>query len=87
MNTRKNISPLRGLELKARKRMVIILEELNFVWDEPELKELAQIWHKGYGIGYMAEYFARDPDEVLLALVHVAREGMIKQRKGGLLSG
>jgi hypothetical protein len=32
---------------KARKNRVIVLEEMNFVWDKPELEEMAQMWESG----------------------------------------
>ncbi len=67
-----------------RKNRVIVLEDMNFIWDEWELEELAQCWKKGVNIYRLAERYERDPDEVLLALMHLAREDRIKQRDKGL---
>jgi hypothetical protein len=70
----------------ARKNRIIVCEELNFVWDEPELKQLAMMWKRGDCLELMGKYFDRDPDEVLIALVHLARNDKIHRRKGGLYS-
>jgi hypothetical protein len=67
-----------------RKNRIIVLEDLDFVWDSWELKELSQMWEKGIHVVNIAEHFDRDPDEVLLALIHLAREDKIDRREGGL---
>jgi hypothetical protein len=69
---------------KPRINRQIVLEDLNFLWDRPELRELVQMWNKKFSVLQMAEYFERDPDEILLALIHLARTDRIKKRKGGL---
>ncbi|MDD9312674.1 hypothetical protein PUS82_15470 [Cytobacillus firmus] len=71
----------------SRKKRVIVLEELNFLWDAPELAEVTDMWMQGEGIQDIAKYFDRDPDEIILALMHLARSDRISQRKGGLLLG
>lgn len=68
----------------SRLNRVIVLEELNFVWDETELRELELMWQKNVSIKSMSKHFDRDPDEILLALIHLAREDRIKRREGGL---
>lgn len=73
--------------LNPRKKRVIVCEELNFLWDDPELKELAEMWVEGGDVRLIANYFDRDPDEILMALVHLARKDQINTRKGGLLLG
>lgn len=76
--------PLHLTPREPRKKRVIVLEDLDFLWDESELLEMAQIWKMGFSIHYIAEYYDRDPDEVLLALIHLGRNEMISSRKGGL---
>jgi hypothetical protein len=71
--------------LKPRKNRVIVLEGLNFFWDEPELDEIATLWEEEFSMKYISDYFERDPDEVLLALIHLARNDKITQRRSGLL--
>jgi hypothetical protein len=67
-----------------RKNRIVILEDINFIWDEPELKEVRKMWKKGVSVISMAEHFERDPDEVLLAIMHLARNDKITARKSGL---
>ncbi|EIJ79151.1 hypothetical protein PB1_16379 [Bacillus methanolicus PB1] len=67
-----------------RKNRTIVLEDLDFVWDSWELQEMVQMWQKGVPVAKIGEHFQRDPDEVLLALIHLAREDKIDRRKGGL---
>lgn len=74
-----------ALEMGAVKHKVIVLDGLDFLWDRPELNELAFLWKKNFSVYYMAEYFERDPDEILLALLHLSRSGRIERRPGGLL--
>jgi predicted Rossmann fold nucleotide-binding protein DprA/Smf involved in DNA uptake len=68
----------------ARKNRIVILEEMNFVFDEPELTEIAGMWQEGKHINCIAKHFDREPDEMLLALLHLSREGKIERRRGGL---
>lgn len=63
---------------------VIVCEDLNFFWDEPELKTLVRMWDVGVSVAEIAQHFKRDPDEVRIALIHLAREKKIGSRKGGL---
>ncbi|PKG28789.1 hypothetical protein [Cytobacillus horneckiae] len=73
--------------LKPRKNRIVVLEDLNFVWDEPELMELAELWEQEYSVMYISDQLGRDTDEVIIGLIHLAREDMISQRRGGLLNG
>ena len=67
-----------------RKNRIVILEELNFIWDEPELKEMSKMWESEIAVQHIAERFNRDADEVLLALIHLARAKRISSRACGL---
>lgn len=64
--------------------LVIILEDLDFVWQERDLTKIAEMWKDGTSIAKISEHFKRDPDEVMLALIHLAKRNRIKKRKGGL---
>lgn len=66
---------------------ILVLEDLDFVWDESELKDVRKMWNQELTVYYMADYFNRDPDELVLATLHLAREGKIGKRKSGLLDG
>jgi hypothetical protein len=72
------------LSRKARQNRVCVCEDLDFWWDEPELKLIAKMWKRGHGPKRIAAYFERDPDEIVIALIHLAREEKIIARKTGL---
>lgn len=74
----------KDLLISARKNRIVVLEDLDFVWDDPDLKELKKLWKQGVGVVEMAEHFDRDSDEVLLALIHLARDDKIVGRESGL---
>jgi hypothetical protein len=61
----------------ARKKRVVVCEDCDFVWDEPELEEIVQMWKEGVSIWNIGEHFNRDPDEVLFAIIHLGREERI----------
>lgn len=65
----------------------IVLENCNFFWRRSHLRELREMWDKNYSIQYMANYFDRDPDEILLALLHLSKENRVSKRKFGLFGG
>jgi hypothetical protein len=67
----------------ARKNRVVVLEDCNFIWEKFELDRIVKMWREGMTIFYMGEALKRDPDEVLLAIIHLARKDLIKNRKGG----
>lgn len=70
---------------QAKINRVIVLEEMDFIWDSKDLFELRKMWNKDYGIKYMAEYFDRDPDEIMIAIIHLAKEKRIEVRRNGLI--
>jgi hypothetical protein len=79
-----NHSPNRDGYLKdARMNRIIVLEDLNFIWERSELREIKKMWEKNFSVSYMADYFERDPDEILLALIHLAKDDRISARKNG----
>lgn len=45
------------------------------------------MWEHGADVRMIGRHFDRDPDEILFALIHLARRGRIGRRKGGLLLG
>lgn len=69
----------------ARKKRVIVCEDLNYIWDQTELNKIAKFWNQSGDIRIIANYFNRDPDEVVIAIIHLARIDKINRRKGGLL--
>lgn len=74
-------------KIDARINRVCVLEDLNFYWEEKELNIIKKMWNQELSVYYMALYFDRDPDEVLLAIIHLARGKVIRNRKSGILEG
>jgi hypothetical protein len=72
---------------EQRQKVYIALEELNFIWDFRQVRELDEMWRRGFSLQYMAEYFDRDPDEVAILLMDRLRRGRIRPRKGGIFGG
>lgn len=69
---------------KKRKKIEIVLEDLDFIWDRAELSEMKQMWEEGKTIYDMAYRFDRKEEEVFLALLHLSRHGRITKRLGGV---
>lgn len=69
---------------EPRKQTIIVLEELDFVWCKDELKEVSRMWREGCSVQSIGDVLERDPDEVLLAIIHLAKSGFIKSRPQGL---
>jgi hypothetical protein len=81
----KNFPYNEGNLRKPRMNRVIILENLNFFFDESELNEIKKMWKSNLSVNYMSDYLERDPDEIILAIIHLAREDRISPRRGGIL--
>ncbi|MDF2790827.1 MAG: hypothetical protein K0S80_3928 [Neobacillus sp.] len=75
------------IQTDGTKMTVVILEDLNFFWAEEELTDLSFQWSDCKSIQEIADYFKRDPDEILVAIIHLAREDKITARKGGVIGG
>ena len=82
-------------------RTTIILDDLEFAWKEDDIKQAEAMWKAGSkfvdivdavrppglrpgGGGRPVPYDTR-ADETALLLIHLAREGRIKRRRGGVL--
>lgn len=72
---------------EPRKNRIVVLDDLDFVFDEGELMDIKEMWEQELSIYYMGTYFDRDPDELLMAIIHLSREEKINRRKSGLLEG
>lgn len=68
----------------SRRNRVIVLEDLDFVWERNELNQIAKMWSEGKYLRDIAFETDRKDDEVFLALFHLSRAGKITSRKGGL---
>ncbi|QKE74749.1 helix-turn-helix domain containing protein [Arthrobacter citreus] len=69
---------------RKRKKVVIVLEELDFTWDESEVKEFVRLWKEGASIWDLAKTFQRPQAEIALLIMDQVIKGRIKPRKIGL---
>lgn len=76
----RNHSPV----LRRYPERVIILEDLDFGWTAEVLAEVRKMWEAGVPLAEMAGRLRRDPDEVGLAIIHLARQGEIQSRPGAV---
>jgi hypothetical protein len=60
-------------------------DNLNFFWDEKEVLMFDELWKSDTNIIDIAEFFDRDPDEVVILAIDRARKGFIGKRKGGIV--
>jgi hypothetical protein len=60
-------------------------DDINFFWDEKEVMRFDELWKNGTNILDIAEFFNRDPDEVVVLAIDRARKGFIGKRKGGIV--
>ncbi len=60
-----------------------ILEDMNRDWRLDQIEQVRQWWVEGVPLGEMAERLKRDPDEVALLIMHLARQGELEPRPGG----
>lgn len=70
---------------RPKSRLVIILDDLDLSFYPWELKEIADMWGDGWSVKRMAKHYDKDPDEIVLALMHLARQRVIDRRPGGAL--
>ena len=81
------ISSLERQYLRHNRRATFLaLEELDFTWDLDEVKEFKKLWKRGADFRLIAEHFNRDPDEVAILIMDLARRGKIKPRGMGLFT-
>lgn len=71
---------------KARSdRKITVLEDCNFEFFESDLIEISKQFRDYRDIEPIAEWMNRDPDEIILAVIHLAKSKKLKQvnrRKG-----
>lgn len=68
-------------------KAVVVLEDLDFVWRESQVKEAAEMWKKGIPLDLIASNFGKEVDEAALLIMHLVRQRVIKKRKGGAFGG
>jgi hypothetical protein len=71
-------------KLRPEAELVIALDDLDFSWYPKEITFVQQTWKQGLHIAEIAKKLDRDQDEVAALIMHLARRGKIKLRKGGV---
>ena len=71
-------------KLQPRERLYIACEDLDLSWYHHEVRQVIADWEAGVPLGDMASRLGRDPDEVAILLMDLARQGRIKPREGGV---
>ena len=54
----------------------------DFQWDQPDVRRVIQFWDTGLPAQQIAELLARDPDEVAVLIIDLARREIISGRRG-----
>jgi len=62
-------------------------ETFDFRWSDKEIKTVLAGWRGGLSIWKIADRIRRDPDEVMILLIDLARRGAIKPRPGWVWGG
>ena len=55
--------------------VIRLFEDANLVFSGSMLNEILEKHNEGYSFEEIGEYLKRDPDEIFLALFHLARQG------------
>ncbi|UIJ66760.1 helix-turn-helix domain-containing protein [Bacillus cereus] len=67
-----------------RRNLYIALEELDMFWDEDDVLRVKNAWKNNESVFAIGEKLQRDPDEVTLLIMDLARKGAIGKRTLGL---
>ncbi|MHB0802749.1 helix-turn-helix domain-containing protein [Bacillus thuringiensis] len=67
-----------------RRNLYIALEELDMLWDEDDVWQVKEAWDNNESVFAIAKKMERDPDEVAVLLMDLARKGRIEKRVTGL---
>ncbi|AOM08850.1 MULTISPECIES: hypothetical protein [Bacillus] len=67
-----------------RRKLYIALEELDMFWDEDDVWRVQEAWNNNESVFAIGQRIERDPDEVALLLMDLAKKGRIEKRVIGL---
>ena len=73
------------LEYRPKARLYIALGDLDFSWYSWEVEKVRELWTQGKSITRIGKIMDRDPDEVTLLVMSLARERKISRRPGGAI--
>lgn len=58
---------------------VIILENAKWIWQQAELDMCASLYKKGLTAQQIGEKMGEDPDDIALAIFHLAQENKLEE--------
>lgn len=70
--------------VRIKEQQIIILEDLDFAWEQNKINLAKELWEKGENFKTIKSKLKRQGDEVFLLLMHLVRQGIIKEREGGI---
>jgi len=74
------MSRVKMLKPIGRKHYVIILDDLEFAFHRDDLDRIRLLHNQGFYIHEIATHLKRDEYEILLAILHLHRQGEIKRK-------
>lgn len=80
MARKRGLSATESWLVHSRRNVVVVLEDMDFVWDEDELNLIAKWFAGGYDFFEIGKFLKRDPDEVWAAWMHLARENKLLKK-------
>ena len=69
---------------ECRRNIYTACEDLDFLWDEVNVTSVISMWRLGTSIYDMAAALHRDPDEVAILVIDLAKQRKISQRENGV---
>lgn len=72
-------------KLRPQEELIVALDDLDFSWFPVEVNKVKKLWSLGWHIADIAKHMKRDPDEVAVLIMHLARQGRIRRRRMGVL--
>jgi hypothetical protein len=87
MNPKAAKEAIRQIEKHFKKnssKIYVLLEEFHLEWKTTDILEFQELWHKGFSLRWIANYFGRDIDEMAVVVIDQARRGYIPCRSRGI---
>ena len=77
-------------KMELTEPIIFMLDKFDLTTNKSEIEKVKRLWNKGTNIHKIAEKIRptqRGTTETFLLLLHMAEEGIIKPRKGGMWRG
>ena len=77
-------------KMELTEPIIFMLDKFDLTTSKSEIEKVKRLWNKGTNIHKIAEKIRptqRGTTETFLLLLHMAEEGIIKPRKGGMWGG